>query len=886
RGLTYAELDRRANQLAHHLIGLGVRPDSRVGVLVERGLELPVAVLGILKAGAAYVGLDPEAPDERLGYVLRDAGAGVVVTGGELAGRLSGFAGEVARVDADAERIAGESEAAPGVVVTPEHLAYVVYTSGSTGAPKGVLVAHGGLSNYLSWFDETVLGAEHFALPLVSRLSFDAHARQLYPPLLRGEAVWVLPEETVSDAGALLAALGSGGAVSFGGVPSLWSAVVERIGAGDAAPAGLRAVLLGGEALPAGLLERTRALFPGVPVWNHYGPTEATVNTSVARVEGGAVTIGRPIANVRVHLLDGAMEPVPTGVPGELYVGGAGVARGYLGRPGLTAERFVPDPFSPTPGARLYRSGDRVRWRADGELEYQGRIDFQVKIRGFRIELGEIESVLARHPAVREAVVVARSEGGPDAWLAAYVVARGEGVPGAAELRAHLGATLPEYMVPSAFVVLDALPLTSTGKVDRRALPAPDPVARGEGGADSEGPRTPVEEVLAGIWAEVLGVERVGVHDDFFAFGGHSLRAMQVTARVREVLRVSVPLRALFEDATVAGLAVHVERLLRDGDGDAPPPPLARGVAGADAPLSFAQRRLWFLERMEPGTATYNVPAALRLGGALDVAALERALGEIVRRHEVLRTTFTEVGGEPARRVSAAGEFGLAVETVTDADAARRRVLEEAARPFDLERGPLFRARLFRVGPEEHVLLLAQHHIVSDGWSHGVLLRELTALYAAFTRGEPSPLPELPVQYADHAAWQRAYLSGPVLDKQLAWWKARLAGAPAVLELPTDRARPAARSNRGSYERFHLPPTLAGALRELSRREGVTLFMTLLAAWQALLGKYSGQEDLVVGAPVAGRTHREAEGLVGFFVNTLALRGDLAGDPSFRALLA
>ncbi|HEY0019307.1 MAG TPA: amino acid adenylation domain-containing protein [Longimicrobium sp.] len=886
--LTYAELERGANRLAHHLVARGVRPDAPVGLFIERGIGLPAAVLGILKAGGAYVALDPQAPDERLRYVLHDAGARVVVSQRALAARLDGFEGTIVRLDDDAEAIARQSDAAPDVAVDADNLAYVIYTSGSTGAPKGVLVRHGGVANYLAWFGETVLGEDGFALPMVSRLSFDAHVRQLYPPLLRGEPVWVLPEETVSDAAALLAALRSRDRVSFGGVPSLWAAIVERIRAGDAAPTGLRAVLLGGETLPAALLERTRALLPGVAVWNHYGPTETTVNTSVARVEEGRVTIGRPIANVQVRLLDAALQPVPIGVPGELYAGGAGVARGYLGRPALTAEKFVPDPFSTEPGARMYRSGDRVRWLADGTLEYLGRADGQVKVRGFRIELGEIESVLARHPVVRESAVTARADEGDDARLVAYVAAREGADTSIAELRAHLAASLPGYMVPAAFVFLDRLPLTSSGKVDRRALPAPGPAAPAGGADDASyvAPRTQVEEVLAGIWAEVLGVPRVGVDDDFFALGGHSLRAMQVAARVQEVLRATVPLRALFESPTVAGVALHVELLLRDGDGEGDaPPPLVR-VEGGDAPLSFAQRRLWFLERMEPGTATYNIPAALRLEGELDVDALHRALAEIVRRHQGLRTTFADAGGEPVQRVSPAAGIPLPVIDAADEAEARRRVMEEAARPFDLEHGPLFRAHLFRVSPHDHVLLLSMHHVVSDGWSSGVLLRELTALYDAFSRGAPSPLAELPVQYADYAAWQRAYLAGGVLQKQLAWWKERLAGAPAVLELPTDRPRPAARSNRGSYERFHLPPELADALRELSRKEGATLFMTLLAAWQALLGRYAGQDDVVVGAPIAGRTHREVEGLIGFFVNTLALRGDLSGDPTFRQLLA
>ncbi|HEU0079849.1 MAG TPA: condensation domain-containing protein, partial [Longimicrobiaceae bacterium] len=565
--------------------------------------------------------------------------------------------------------------------------------------------------------------------------------------------------------------------------------------------------------------------------------------------------------------------------PGELYVGGAGVARGYLNRPELTAERFVDDPFAP---GRLYRTGDRVRWMADGTLEYLGRLDEQVKIRGFRIELGEIEVRLAEHPEVREAVVLAREDVPGDRRLVAYVV----GAVDADALRSHMRQGLPEYMVPSAFVVLDRLPLTANGKVDRKALPAPE-LASAEDGYVA--PRTPVEEVLAGIWAEVLRLERVGVHDSFFDLGGHSLLATRVVSRVRAVFATELPLRALFEGPTVAELARAVEGERRRELPVLPPVvPVERTGA---LPLSFAQERLWFIDRLEPGSAVYNIPVAWRLGGALDEAALERALGEIVRRHEALRTTFTEVDGSPVQVIAPFGGFVLPVEDLSglgEADreaAARRRAGEEARRAFDLSAGPLFRARLLRLDAEDHVLLLSMHHIVSDGWSMGVLFRELSSLYAAYREGGESPLPELAVQYADYAVWQREQLAGEVLERQLGYWREQLSGAPELLELPTDHPRPAAQSFRGANEHVQLPAEVLERLRALGRQEGATLYMTLLGAFQVLLSRYGGSEDGVVGSPVAGRGRHEVEGLIGFFVNTLVLRTDLSGDPSFRELV-
>ena len=879
--LTYRELEERANRLAHHLVAHGIAPDARVAVLLERSAELVVALLGILKAGGAYMPLDPGFPPERLRLMLDDADARILITRSELLDRLPpDHCAALVMLDAATDEIASRNSTDPAIELDPQGLAYVVYTSGSTGTPKGVAVPHRAVVRLVRDNDYVRITPED-RVAQASTATFDAATFEVWGALLNGAAVVVLPRDLTLALEQLVSTLRREQISALFLTTALFHQVAREIPDGFAT---LRHLLAGGEAIDAAAVRAVLAAGPPQRLLNVYGPTESTTFATwhlVSAVDEDAATvpIGRAIANTTAYVLDGAGQPAPVGVAGELYLGGDGLARGYLARPALTAARFVPDPFSAEPGARLYRTGDRVRWLPSGALEFVGRTDQQVKVRGFRIEPGEVEAALLAHPQIRAAVVVVREDGG-EKRLVGYVVPADGAGPSAGELREHLRQRLPEYMVPAAFVPLDALPLNANGKVDRRALPAPEYAAE----AEFAEPRTPTEELLAGIFAEVLGVERVGRYDGFFELGGHSLLATRVVSRVRQSLAIELPLRAIFEHPTVAALAERVEDARQAAQGLALPP-ITRSSRSGDLPLSFAQERLWLLDRLAPGNIVYNVTGALRLEGELDAEALERALSEIVRRHEVLRTTFALRDGAPVQLVAPPAPLRLAREDVADEAEVRRRVRAEAQRPFDLARGPLLRTSLLRVDDREHVLLLSMHHIVTDGWSMGILLRELATLYAAFARGEDSPLAELPIQYGDYAVWQREHLAG-ALDPQLAWWRERLAGAPALLDLPTDRPRPAVQSHRGAVEPFALPRETAEQLRALARAEGATLFMVLLAAWQLLLARYSGQEDVVVGTPVAGRTRGEVEGLIGFFVNTLALRTDLSGAPSFRALLA
>jgi amino acid adenylation domain-containing protein len=861
RSLTYAELDARADRLARRLRVLGAGPEVPVAFCLDRSIEAVETILAILKAGGAYVPLDPSHPADRLAWMIADSGSRILVT----APAMPVPPVEIPILDLDDGGDHGLRRGAACCSPTtlrsemgPDSLAYIFYTSGSTGRPKGVAATHRNVVRLVRGSDFSGFGPDETWL-LLAPLSFDASTLELWGPLLNGGRLAIFP-------GRVPALDELARTIADRGVTTLWLTAGLFHQLVDARPEALRPlrrVIAGGDVLSPAHVRR--ALEQGIEVVNGYGPTEGTTFTCCHRSQGETpVPIGRPIANARTYVVDAGFQPVPAGVIGELLAGGVGLARGYLGRPELTAERFVPDPWGL--GERLYRTGDRARFLADGRIEFLGRMDRQVKIRGFRVEPGEIEDALTRHPEVADAVVVVREDGG-DRRLVAYVVPRNE--PG--DLRRYLEPILPAPLIPSAFVILAELPLTANGKVDRAALPAPEVRAM-----KGRPPAGPVEELLAGLWEEVLGVARVGAEDDFFDLGGHSLLATRLVSRIREVFQVELPLADLFQEPTVAAVAVRIEALRR-GEEMSPILPLSPAERQGPIPLSFAQERVWLLERMQPGTPVFNMPLGVRLLGPLDIQALASALSEIVRRHEALRTIFPEVDGRPVQAILPASPVPLPL--VEDGDAAR----EMAGRPFDLSRDLPLRAVLVRRGPEDHELLLTLHHIAADGWSLEILARELEALY----RGDR--LPELTLQYADWAVWQRYQLQSGLeagqLDGLRSAWRRLLRGAPMVLELPTDRPRPPARSFRGAVRSVSLEPELASALDALGRAEGCTLYMTLLAAFQVLIRALARRDDFLIGSPVAGRSRGGTDGLIGFFVNMLALRAYVTGDLPFRRLL-
>ena len=922
RVATYAEVDRHARAVAARLRALGVGPERRVVVLMEPGPAFAAALLGVLKAGGAYVPIDPDYPAERIAWVLEDSDAAAVLTHAEAAHRLPPTPLPV--VDAGAvDPATGDGFAS--LDVDPDNLAYVIYTSGSTGRPKGVGVTHRSLVSLQRVAVElyAMTGADRMGqLPSVG---FDMSVEPIWATWAAGAALLFRPKAVPALGPGFWSWVEEERITLLNPPTALWHAwVADMAASGAGVPASVRLLITGGEKPQAAALARWREIAPGVRWMNCYGPTEATVwaTTWELPADGweGDAPIGRERANARAWVVgpdgDAAAE-------GEVCVGGVAVARGYLGRAALTAERFVPDPFAGRPGARMYRTGDRARWKEvrgcesanvrecesaevrecgsaldsredertpalthsrTAVLEFLGRLDDQVKVGGYRVEPGEVEAVLAEHPEVAQAAVAARRGEDGAARLHGWAVVRDGAAADAPALRRWLRERLPAYMVPSTLTLLPALPLNANGKVDRRALatpalesPASPDVTHGE-----------TARALAEIWREVLGAP-ASPGDDFFEAGGHSLLAMLVLSRVRQRWGVELPVRALFEARTPIALAARIDAAAGTS---ITRPPLVPARRDGALPLSFGQQGLWLLHQMEPGIPFYNIPLCIRLTGALDADALRRALAETVRRHEALRTVFREVPGGPVQVIVAApGDFPLPLSDLAALGRggaegeAGRMARAEAAAPFDLSCDAMLRGRLVRVAADEHLLLLTVHHIAADGWSLGVLFRELASLYGAFADGRPSPLPDLPLQYADYAAWQRTWLDGDALDAQLAWWRERLAGAPGVLELPTDFPRPTVPARHGAMARFRVPRELAARLRHAARRHDATLPMVLLAGFDLLLHRLGGGDDVVVGSPVAGRTRPETEGLIGFFINTVALRTSLGGDPSVGELI-
>jgi amino acid adenylation domain-containing protein len=879
--LTYRELNERANQLGHHLRSLGVGPETLVGICMTRTNQMVVGLLGILKSGGAYVPLDPQYPSERLQFMLEDTQIKVLVTQSDLKEMLPQRVKHVICLDTDWPAIVGESTANVRSGVTAGNVAYLVYTSGSTGKPKGAAIEHHSTQGLMRWALRE-FGKETLAGTLAaSSICFDMSVFEIYVPLSWGGAV-IMAENVLQ-----LHSLAARDKVTL--ISTVPSAIAELSRLGWV-PETTKAVLLAGEVLPGKIVDQVFECTNIEKVWNLYGLSEDTSYTTAALMEkdkGVLVTIGCPIANRQLYVLDQQLQPVPKGVTGELHVSGEGLARGYVNRPELTAERFVPNPFSWERGERMYRTGDLVRYRSDGKLECLGRIDHQLKVRGYRIELGEIESVLGAHPGVKTNAVVLREDVAGEKQLVVYVVAKEEGRFSNSELRTYLKTKVPDWMVPSAIMLIGQMPMTTNGKIDRKALP--DPTASSVAEERFVAPHTFVQELLASIWGQVLKLDRVGIHDNFFECGGHSLNATQVISRARNIFHVELHVHDLFASPTIAGLAAIVGEKLRDRKLQSPP--LRQIGRSGRLPLSFAQQRLWFIDRLESGSPFYNIPVAVRLSGKLDVAVLQKCVDEIVRRHEVLRTSFLEVEREPLQVIAPELIVSISISDLSplsrDEKEAQvgRLANEDVRRPFNLKQAPLLRLNLFRLAPEEHVLLAIMHHIISDGWSLGVFVRELTELYAAFSAGKSSSLPDLEIQYADYTVWQREWLSGEVLHDQLAYWQEQLAGAPPELALPTDHKYPQRPTYQGRKLATSLSPSLTANIRVLAANEGVTLFMAMLAAWKVLLCHYARQFDVVVGTAIAGRNHNEIEPLIGFFVNTLPLRTDLSGDPGVRELL-
>jgi amino acid adenylation domain-containing protein len=884
--LTYQELNERANQLANYLRTQGVQADTRVGLCADRTPDMVVAVLAVLKAGGAYVPIDPAYPEERISYMVEDSGIKLLLTQSHLAERLPAGAPRFL-IDTEFDQLTDYAKGNLELPISADDLVYVIYTSGSTGRPKGVLITHGGLMNYLTWAIDTYAQQGHGA-PVHSSLAFDLTVTSMYVPLLSGKRVVLVAESMGVDA--LVDAMRTTPGYSLTKItPAHLQLLGMEAQAGDA-HAWNHVFVIGGEALTYENIAPWQQHAPDTVLINEYGPTETVVGCCVYSVPRGEkatgpVPIGRPIANTQLYILDAHLQPVPIGAAGELYIGGYGVARGYLNRPDLTAERFVENPF--VPGTRMYKTGDLARYLPDGNLVYLGRLDDQVKIRGYRIELGEIEAVLETQEQIKLAAVVVQDDGQGDKRLAGYyTTADGAPIP-VRELRSFLKNTLPPHMIPAVLLHLESMPLTVNGKIDRRALPAPERAQTEE--AVSDAPLTQLEQQVKAVWEAVLKREQVGVHDNFYEIGGHSVNAILITSRLKKALQVDFQIRDIFQAPTVSKLAAFLGDKLRQAHGDSLPA-LTPVSSGLPLPLSFEQQRLWLADQLQKDTQ-YNVRYVWEMEGELQADALEQSFVELIRRHDALRTVFRLQGTQPVQVIlpEAAFQierFDLSSESADLQATSLQEHLDAINTPFDLAEGPMLRANLFQLNENQHVLHLCVHHIIGDGWSLDILARELTALYEALTTGADANLPELRFKYADYAVWQRRLLEEGYLDGQVQYWKDKLAGAAPLLDLRPDFPRPAVQTVNGSTLRLDLPAGLHEELEAYSRQERATLFMTLLAAYNLVLSQRSDRDDVLVGIPIANRNQEETQSMFGMFLNTLAIRTDLSSAATFRDLLA
>ncbi|MDH5548231.1 MAG: amino acid adenylation domain-containing protein, partial [Gammaproteobacteria bacterium] len=891
QSLSYSELNEKANRLAHYLRAQNAGPEIRIGLCVDRSLEMIVGILGILKAGCAYVPIDPSYPQELLNATLKDSKIKLLLTVSSVETVLPDLPTRVLNqlsytefsLDTKWDELNEYPTTNPRNQSLPNNLAYVIYTSGSTGRPKGVQLQHGGLSNLIHTQIKQFAITETTRTLQFASVSFDTSVWEIFGTLAAGGTLYIANQEQRHSIEKTLELIKEQ-RVNLATLPPSAMSLVDS---SEELPE-LKTLIFAGEACPVSLVQKWAI---NRNFYNAYGPTENTVCISLAQCDenSGVPPIGRPIQNVTVYLLDSNLNPVPQGAIGELYVGGGSIARGYLNQPGLTADKFLPNPFSQTAGERMYKTGDLARFLPDGNLEYQGRIDHQVKLRGFRIELGEIEFALRKHPGIREAAVLLREDKPGEKKLAAYLVAQAEmSLPDSQELRSFIKSRLPEYMVPASFINMETLPLTPNGKVDRRALPAPDQL---DTGSNYIAPQTTTEKIVAQAWMNILKLERVGINDNFFELGGHSLIATQLVASISQSLGEPVPINLLFDFPTVGTLAERIEAGKQAGSTEIISP-ITRVSHAETIPLSFAQLRVWFMDQLFPGNPFYNALSTARLQGNLDIVALNKSLNAIVARHEAMRTVFVSEEGKPHQVILKQLFIEIPIIDLSELSEEKqnaeieRLAVAESERPFELEHGPLLRAQLLLLDHEHYAVFFNQHHVITDGWSLGVLIYELATLYNAFSQDKSSPLPPLPVQYPDFSVWQRKLLQGEFLENQLAYWREELANVPAdYLSLPIDKPRELVPTYRGAGYRFTIPEDITLGLNKVGQANNATMFMTLLAAFQILLSRYSGQTDFCIGIPTANRHYVELEPLIGAFVNTLAIRTKIDGNPTFGELL-